>query len=86
MWENPIITDTKNLAWNKKRKVAVHNYNDLSYKQKLTVRIPRKNCFYVQVVAPEGQFSQAPDFSRKWLTANRHQSKEYKLKISNFSS
>lgn len=63
MWENPIITDTKNLAWNKKRKVAVHNYNDLSYEQKLTVRIPRKNYFYVQVIAKRLSIK-APDIYR----------------------
>ena len=51
MWENPIITDTKNLARNKRVKVASNSYKDLGYKQKLTARIPQKNCFYVQVIA-----------------------------------
>lgn len=51
MWENPIITDTKNLVRSKRKKVAANSYKDLGYKQKLTVRIPQKNYFYVQVIA-----------------------------------
>ena len=45
MMENPIIIDTQDLEKDKRRKIESHNYKDLGYTQKLTVRIPQKNAF-----------------------------------------
>lgn len=45
MMENPIIIDIQDLEKDKRRKIESHNYKDLEYTQKLTVRIPQKNAF-----------------------------------------
>lgn len=50
MVENPIIIDAKDLEESKRRKIESHSYKDLGYSQKLTVRIPQKNAFYVRVI------------------------------------
>lgn len=51
MAENPIIVDAEELTQSKRRKLAANSYKDLAYKQRLSVRIPQKNYFYVQAIA-----------------------------------